>query len=340
MYIQEMTAAALDAKAIHAGKCFLCGGEASGGNGEHVFPKWLQRSGDLWDRKLTLLNGSLIPYRALRVPCCEECNTGPLSRQERLVDEIVKRGSAPTDPLELFVIGRWLIKVLIGTFFAEARLLLDRSNPDLGKIFPSERMSEWHTAHMLVNSSRKKSAFDCLHWNYPISVYAYNVTGSARFEDFDYRSNVQASAVSMRIGSIGVMATFDGGMQMEHSTTGPFGLAGASLHPFQFLELQARFHFKSSLRCATHKYLIHETPDEINFMQTNVVPFAHAASPLSADEEVAIFHPWEDRSFGRVADLFLGVTGWYVPEADQCRTCLVDESGLQVPPDRIELIFE
>lgn len=59
-----------------ADKCFLCGTVLTKTNKteEHVIPKWLQHRFNLWDQKLTLLNGSLIPYRSLIVPCCFQCN--------------------------------------------------------------------------------------------------------------------------------------------------------------------------------------------------------------------------------------------------------------------------
>jgi hypothetical protein len=54
-----------------ANRCFLCGshlGEAR--TQEHIFPKWLQRRYDLLDQRIDLLNGTGIPYRQMKVPCC------------------------------------------------------------------------------------------------------------------------------------------------------------------------------------------------------------------------------------------------------------------------------
>jgi hypothetical protein len=48
---------------------FLCGSDfASGGTEEHVIPRWVQERFDLWDQKLTLLDGTEIPYRLLFHP--------------------------------------------------------------------------------------------------------------------------------------------------------------------------------------------------------------------------------------------------------------------------------
>src|ERR1039458_823988 len=72
--------------------CFACGGPSSSGIGEHVIPKWLQNKCLLFDERLTLLNGTLIPYRNLTVPCCVDCNTGFLSKIENSVQPIFQRG--------------------------------------------------------------------------------------------------------------------------------------------------------------------------------------------------------------------------------------------------------
>ncbi len=63
--------------------CFLCGALMDGSkSAEHVFPKWLQNRYDLWNQKIELLNGSLMPYRQLTIPCCEKCNNEHLSSLE------------------------------------------------------------------------------------------------------------------------------------------------------------------------------------------------------------------------------------------------------------------
>lgn len=64
------------AQALDPSKCFLCGNTVSENarTAEHVFPKWMQKEVELWNRNLTLLNGTVIPYRQLTITCCHDCN--------------------------------------------------------------------------------------------------------------------------------------------------------------------------------------------------------------------------------------------------------------------------
>ena len=56
--------------------CFLCSAplRAKNRSDEHVFPKWLLQRFNLWDLKLSLLNGTDISYKQLTIPCCKTCN--------------------------------------------------------------------------------------------------------------------------------------------------------------------------------------------------------------------------------------------------------------------------
>src|SRR5580704_9225452 len=82
--------------------CFLCGCRLGKRNAteEHIFPKWLQARFNLWNEQLTLLNGTTMPYRALRVPCCSTCNNEHLSQIEDKVRSAVERGPRSVNRLD------------------------------------------------------------------------------------------------------------------------------------------------------------------------------------------------------------------------------------------------
>src|SRR5262249_19009712 len=65
-------------------RCFLCGVHLTKENrtDEHVFPQWMLRDFKLYDSEIELLNGTFIRYRALKIPCCSECNNYWLSQIE------------------------------------------------------------------------------------------------------------------------------------------------------------------------------------------------------------------------------------------------------------------
>jgi hypothetical protein len=110
MYVMELTDRAVSETSIATRKCFACGGLPSSGSGEHIIPKWLQNEQRLFDERLTLLNGTQIPYRHLTVPCCVECNTGFLSGIESAVQPLFHRGHIE-DSQERLALARWLSKI-------------------------------------------------------------------------------------------------------------------------------------------------------------------------------------------------------------------------------------
>ena len=56
--------------------CFICGASPSDVpfNNEHVIAEWVLRRFGLFDRSLTLPNGTSMRYDRYTVPCCVVCN--------------------------------------------------------------------------------------------------------------------------------------------------------------------------------------------------------------------------------------------------------------------------
>ncbi|AML52751.1 hypothetical protein [Falsihalocynthiibacter arcticus] len=301
-YVQTLTNAAVSEDAIKCGKCFMCGGPASTGQGEHVFPLWLQHKYGLLNQKLTLLNGTLIPYRRLTSPCCEPCNTGPLADLERRVK--VQAESYETnfenDDLRLLV-GLWLFKILFGIIHAECRFSYDQSDPSLGSIFPPKFADELHSLHLLVNSHRKPTVFRCLHGAVPFTVYLYRIAESRHYDLFDFSTNLFGKSVAIRMGKLGAIAVADGGLQIEAGKLGPFGLDGQELHPLQFDELVSRVHYKSVLRDATHFYLNSETKKSLLIEQVRVTYYSNV---LLEDGSQQTFRDWDERELGNMLSLY------------------------------------
>lgn len=94
--------------------CFLCK-EPKDVTLEHVFPKWLQKKFNLWDKTIVLLNGSKIQYRNVVIPCCSKCNGIYLSKIEDKVRNWVINGSEIDDDT-LFL---WLSKIQFGLHYKE-----------------------------------------------------------------------------------------------------------------------------------------------------------------------------------------------------------------------------
>lgn len=304
-------------------KCFACGGAPSSGIGEHVIPKWLQNQCILFDKQLTLSNGTPIPYRKLTVPCCIDCNTGFLSTIEACVQPIFHRGTISSDE-ETLALGRWLSKILIGILVKETSLLSDRSKPSSGTIIDPHFIDELRHCHFVMQSARKPTSFNCLHSDFPFSLYAYTVPNPRA--EFDLSTNIPGQSVSIRIGQLGIIFINDGGFQMEVGPMGPFGLFGAELSETQFREVSARVHYKATLRDATHFYLTFESDKSIQIEQLHVRSFS---GYLPGSNELQIFRDWNETELSYAMSGYMGVDRSIVfdEEAQVCRTTLVDEQG-------------
>lgn len=323
-YVYRQSEAAVSSHAIENGMCFMCGRSPSTGNGEHVFPLWLQHKYGLLDRTLSLLNGTVIPYRILKTPCCVECNTGPLAKLERDVARFAKEPDIGVQVFRLTV-GRWLLKIFLGIVHAECRFKRDRSNPSLGSIFPAEFVNEFYNLHLLVNSCRKRTLFKCLHGNLPFTFYVYRIASSRNFDEFDFSTNIFGKSVALRMGVFGAILVADGGMQYELEKGGPFGLSGMELHPLQFSELAGRVHYKSTLRDATHSYIVSETTELLRLEQSEVVPYSRT---ILDDGSQRIFRDWDAKAQGAFLQRYTRLNGWYDESDGQNYTlaCLPDGS--------------
>lgn len=307
-YVQSLTLAAISELSVQNGRCFMCGSEASSGLGEHVFPLWLQHRFSLLDERLTLLNGTLIPYRRLTSPCCEACNTGPLAHLESRISSFQQMPDLAC-PRNRASVGQWLLKIFLGILHAECRFSRDRRNPSLGSILPPKYIEELKTLHLVINSCRKDTVFQCLHGPYPFTVYMYRITESRHFDPFDFSTNLSGQSISIRMGALGIIAVADGGLQMHVGRLGPYGLDGQELHPLQFAEITARVHYKSMLRDATHFYVNSETEDLLCIEQVRVQSFTKTRLK---DGSQTIFDQWDEEAAGKAMRHYTRInTDWY-----------------------------
>ncbi|MBT9187620.1 hypothetical protein [Zobellia russellii] len=124
--------------------CFLCGHKIEGKiTREHVFPKWLQKQFDLWDKTISITNDTTIQYKNLTVPCCSKCNNEHLSTMESDFQKLLKKGFKELTNIDEQVIFNWCGKILYATRHKELSLLYDRKKPELGSIISDEEFQSY-----------------------------------------------------------------------------------------------------------------------------------------------------------------------------------------------------
>ena len=192
-YVLQLIDRAASGCAFKGGQCFACGGQPTTGHGEHIIPRWAQRRFNLFDQRLTLLNGTRIPYRQLTIPCCQTCNNGFLRDIENGVVECLDRPNF-NDPSQRFTLAKWLCKVFIGLLVKETSVLVDRQDPSKGSILSQDFLEDFRQAQFILQSARKRTTFRSLHGCHPFTLYMYRIEPDKDFGQFDLFGAQQAAA--------------------------------------------------------------------------------------------------------------------------------------------------
>lgn len=258
--------------ALDPNRCFLCGIPLTRRNHaeEHIFPKWLLNQLDLWDQKLGLLNGTTIPYRHVKVPCCRTCNTVHLERLESQVRRAWEGGYKAFRVLDEATIYKWLLKVFYAILIMEARLLEDRrAGKHAGAIVTRELARGLMTCHIHLQSIIHPSRFHCpppwsifvakSHTYYDVkknfdmqdSVLAVRRKGDS--EEWDAKGSF---CIAVRMGEVGVIGCLqDNNYQAQLLADFWRKLHGIALHPLQFTELVAKTFYKNTLLSVCPRYI-------------------------------------------------------------------------------------
>lgn len=257
---------------------------------EHVFPKWIQRRFNLWNEKLTLLNGTLIPYRQLTIPCCTECNSEHLSQIESQVEAAFAAGMESVATLDRRILFLWLAKIYYGLIFRELFLPLARSDPKLGPIATDEQLKLFRMHHMLLQGTR-----GVVRWRHPeqqpasIFVFKCQTTKSTR-ANFDYFDIVQYPYLAIRVGPVGVMSVLQDWGALEGSVKLPQIEAARSLdlHPIQFRQVAAIGAYMSYLFNRVPKHFLTGGRDSVEIV----------TMPLGGLAGGSLYNEFKMREFG------------------------------------------
>lgn len=266
-------------------RCFLCGELLNEENSsdEHIFPKWLQNKFDLWDKEITLLNGSQIKYRMLKIPCCKDCNGEILSTGlEKKIGEAVEGGYDNFIKLEEKVIFQWLLKLSYGMLFKELSLNVNLRNPNEGKIMTPEILKNFNTMYLLL----KTVLYDTEFVNKPWSILIFKVK-TMNEKMYNGRDFIPLNCYFMRMNDIGIIANLqDGGVQQEFFNEVMREFIGVELEEIQFSEICAKVLYKCSLYKKS-PYFTFIMPKELGNKCTVIT------HPMSGD----IFEEWDNREY-------------------------------------------
>jgi len=224
--------------------CFLCGvklGEDA--TQEDLFPRWLQRKHNLWNKNLILINGTQIRYSQLKIPCCLLCNNKHLSQLEKKISTAINSGyytCLELDPVSIFY---WSAKILYGLLRKELTLLVDRSNSEKGSIIPEKLIQTYDDLHTFMQGIRRSINFI---GPLPFSVLVANLHDLGEGKNYYFRDNIISQTLSIRSGEVGIIvAMADAGINNNSYSLYLDEINGRKLHPIQFDELFAKVTYES-----------------------------------------------------------------------------------------------
>lgn len=237
-------------------RCFLCAANLTPASrtDEHVIPRWLQDQHDLWNRRLTLLNRTLIPYRQLQIPCCSVCNSGPLSQMENDIRGILSGQFRPLSDAEEFRLFQWCSKLLYGLLYREMSLQLERRDRSKGSIVQEDFLQGLLTFHHFMTSIHRPFRFESFT---PYSIFTAEAATVAETQNnFDYIDWIVSGPsedlrvnlfLALRVKNFAIFCVFqDNGLQ-KSEFQGQFDMfRGIPLQPIQFLEFACKAAYKHS----------------------------------------------------------------------------------------------
>lgn len=284
--------------------CFLCGTflKDSIQSQEHVFPSWLQSRFSLWNKTVKLLNGTSIPYRNLKIPCCKKCNNEHLSKLEAAVSGAVRDGYEAVFALNREAIWFWMAKIFYGLLFQELNLLYNRKDPEAGFILDAHQIFHFRTLHYFLQGIRGKVSFENF---FPGSVFVFKLDDLGHESLFDYMDNPNLWTIAFKLGTVGIIGCFYDNGWIKESVEEVYSLhKGNKLHPIQFDEISAII-FYNVFRLVREPRYFSVSDEETGITRFYWIPGYSTASH---------FKEWEGDEYIFFLEYFLAKWGYSRPE--------------------------
>lgn len=269
--------------------CFLCGCVLSDDKTEeHVFPKWLQRKHNLWDKELGLLNQTFIKYRQLRIPCCSKCNNEYLGSLEIKIEKAFRAGYEEVVALSEIEIYQWAGKIFYGILRKELQLYADVKNKEAGFIVPPELLESFSSLHMFLQSIRRPFIFP---EGYHFTSLVVNLHKEDFFGDYDFMDNLHCMVVALKSENVGIIISLqDAGIIRSTYAKYVQQVNGRKLVFPQFIELYSKVLYQNYLLNRTPKFVIVANEKLDHPIESRMLPLAGLSS-------VPVINDWDQEHY-------------------------------------------
>lgn len=274
--------------------CFLSG--ALTNDTISVFPEWLLNQFEFGDERIEMMDKTkAYKYSDLRLPCSPEVIKA-FEVLDNKVQAAFKNGYKGMAALEEVEIFQWTGRIVYGLLYYEMvyeKGRLQRQGKEFSiSPYLKQRFGRFH---LMLQSLIAPVTFK---EKKPWSIAVFPLKYSA--DIFSYRDDTVNLLFSMGVNGFGIIVCFqDNGVIGESQRDILEKMKGHILHPIQFEELYARFHYSDYILQYKPEYKIEENENgiEIESLPTKLVP----NRPLFAD--------WSDDMFAQLKANYWSVYG-------------------------------
>lgn len=271
--------------------CFLSG--ALTNESMTVFPEWLMAHFKFGHEKIELMDKEKsYHYEDLRLPCSPEVKKA-FDDLDVKIQQAYKEGYEGMAALDDHLIFLWTGRMVYGLLYHEMvyeknRLLRQGEEFDLS---PTLKQRFGHF-HLMLQSIIEPVAFI---GKKPWTIVVFPLKYSA--DIFSYRDDTINLMFSFGVNGFGFVACLqDNGVIGEKQTELLHKIKGHVLHPVQFEELYARFHYLDYIMRYEPKYIINNNDENISI-------------EVDPDTAPPVFGMWDEDVFAQLLSNYWQVYG-------------------------------
>lgn len=307
--------------------CFLTGEPVLNQVLVSVFPDWIIKKYDLFQRPFKMLDESMVSYADIKLPVSTNTQTHLKNLDDKLEESLKNgfNGLTLLPQLELFL---WAGKIVYGIIFNELEAAIKQNQATGADFNMSQGLIHKFTAlHQMLQAITSPITFDNFK---PWSIFLCKVNNPD--DEFTYRDEINTLTFSLRMNDFGLIINLqDNGVNQQYHQQVWGKIANQTLHPIQFEELCARVFYSA--------YLFNRLP-QYHIMPANNQIFIDAM-PLQGMQAKPIFDEWQKKIYGQVLENFWKRWGFLhlqiIKNPQQPLSFLFDDAGNFLPPETILL---
>ncbi|MFT4667617.1 MAG: hypothetical protein ACI923_002160 [Flavobacteriales bacterium] len=273
-------------------KCFLSGQDIDSEEEQtFVFPEWIMDRYSLRDKSLKMLEGSILKYKDMKMPCHSSVIIDAIDPLEREIEEAFTKGYDAVIKVPEVRLFQWMAKIMLGVLFNDIgseKRKFDLEGKDFSlSPFVQER---FHKFHLLLQSLVFPMEFiGTKLWS--IKVFKIKISKDI----FNYKDDSTNLNFSLGMHDFGIVACLqDNGAVAIHEQGISEKFLNKTLHPVQFEEICARFIYANYLLNIYAEYTIKSIEDKLIVEST----------PLIGTDNKPLFDRWDNDMFAQVLSLY------------------------------------